>query len=158
MAAGTEIERKFLVRDAPADLDRHPADAIEQGYLAITPDGVEVRVRERAGRAFLTIKSGSGLTRVEEEIEIDRRRLEALWPLTEGRRVSKTRFVLSADDGLRIELDVYRGDLDGLVTAEVEFASEAQSRAFQPPSWLGDEITDDPRHKNQSLALHGLPR
>ena len=66
-------------------------DRIEQGYLAVAADGTEVRIRRRAGRSTMTVKSGPGHVRVEEELEIEDRRFEALWPLTEGRRVDKVR-------------------------------------------------------------------
>ena len=55
-----------------------------------------MRVRSYGGRSFLTIKSGGDETRVEEEVEIDARRFRSLWPLTEGRRISKRRYLLPA--------------------------------------------------------------
>ena len=152
-----EIERKFLVEELPADLGRHPSDLVEQGYLAIGEDGVEVRIRRRGDRRELTIKSGPGLVRVEEEIAIDERRFAALWPLTAGRQVVKTRHLVPLEGGLVVELDVYAGALEGLVTAEIEFPSTAASAAFVAPAWLGAEITGDARYANQSLALHGRP-
>ena len=88
---------------------------------------------------------------------IEEERFASLWPLTEGRRVVKTRHLLLLDDGLTVELDVYAGDLEGLLTAEIEFPSEAASAAFAPPAWLGTDITGDPRYANQSLALNGRP-
>ena len=152
-----EIERKFLVKRLPDDLDARRSDHIDQGYLAITQDGVEVRLRNYGGQAFLTIKSGAGAVRLEEEIEIEERRFRSLWPLTEGRRIEKRRYLVPAEDGLTIELDVYGGALTGLVTAEVEFESAAAAAAFTPPAWLGREITDELAYKNQQLALDGLP-
>jgi CYTH domain-containing protein len=154
---GIEIERKFTVAQIPADLERHRADPVEQGYLAIGDDGVEVRLRRRAGRTLLTVKSGPGHVRVEEEMAIDERRFASLWPLTEGRRVVKTRYLVPIEAALTVELDIYAEQLDGLVTAEIEFPSEAASAAFVPPPWLGAEITGDARYANQSLALHGRP-
>ncbi|MGO9499350.1 MAG: CYTH domain-containing protein [Solirubrobacteraceae bacterium] len=156
MTDGMEIERKFLVERLPKDLDVHPYGEIEQGYLAITDD-VEVRVRRYGNESFLTIKSSGGESRVEEEIEIDRRRFGSLWPLTEGRRIEKRRYRIPAGDGLTLELDVYHGRLEGLLTAEVEFASAADAAAFVPPDWLGRDVTDDPRYKNKKLATDGLP-
>ncbi|MBV8945242.1 MAG: CYTH domain-containing protein [Solirubrobacterales bacterium] len=158
MPAGTEIERKFLVDRPPADLDGYPAADIDQGYIAITEDGVEVRIRSYGGRAFLTIKSAGAGVRLEEEIEIDERRFRSLWPLTEGRRIRKRRYLISSENGIQIELDVYRDHLGGLVTAEVEFGSEDAAAAFIPPPWLDREITDEPGYKNQRLAVHGLPK
>jgi CYTH domain-containing protein len=156
MADGVEIERKFLVEQAPDDLDAHPSREIEQGYLAITDD-VEVRVRRYGDESFLTVKSSGNESRVEEEIEIDRRRFDALWPLTGDRRIHKRRYAIPIGDGLTIELDVYHGRLSGLVTAEVEFTSLANANAFVPPGWLGRDVTDDSRYKNKRLATHGLP-
>jgi adenylate cyclase len=153
-----EIERKFLVAEPPPDLSRWPSSGIEQGYLAVAQDGTEVRVRRRDGRsAVLTVKSGGDRRRVEEEIDIDPERFERLWPLTEGRRVEKTRYEIPVDGGAVIELDVYAGDLDGLVVAEVEFDSDEGADAFGPPPWCTREITDDPRYKNQRLACEGAP-
>jgi len=154
-APHVEIERKFLLAERPADL---PAgEAIEQGYLAIAPDGVEVRIRRRDGRSSLTVKSGPAHVRVEEELEIDDRRFEALWALTEGRRIAKTRHLVPLGDDLTAEVDVFEAAHAGLLTAEVEFGSEQASAAFAPPDWLGTEVTGDRRYANQSLALHGPP-
>ena len=152
---GVEIERKFLVDRLPDDLP--PGQRIEQGYLAIADDGVEVRIRRRAGTATLTVKSGPAHVRTEEELAIDERRFESLWPLTKGRRLAKTRHVLPLPGGLAAELDVYHGDHDGLLVAEIEFASRSASEAFAPPAWLGAEVTGDARYANQRLALGGAP-
>jgi adenylate cyclase len=156
MADGVEIERKFLVEQLPNGLDSFPSREIAQGYLAITDD-VEVRVRRYGQESFVTVKSSGDESRVEEEIEIDGRRFDSLWPLTEGRRVEKRRYRIPAGDGLTIELDVYHGRLTGLVTAEVEFGSRADADGFAPPAWLSREVTDDPRYKNKRLATEGLP-
>jgi adenylate cyclase len=153
----SEIERKFLVSELPGDLERHRSAAIRQGYVAIEPDGTEVRVRQRGERAELTVKRGAGRTRAEYELELDAGAFARLWPLTEGRRIEKTRYALPLDGGLTVELDVFTGELSGLATAEVEFASEADADAFGAPTWLGREVTDDPRYKNQRLATEGLP-
>ena len=153
-----EIERKFLVPAPPDDLDRHPSTEIEQGYLAIHPDGTEVRVRRRGGTATLTVKSGGGKVRAEEELGLSDADFERLWPLTDGRRIEKVRHVIPTDtDGVEIELDVYTGDLAGLVVAEIEFPGEAEADAFAAPEWLGREVTGDGRFKNQRLAVEGRP-
>ena len=152
---GVEIERKFLLTRLPDDL---PAgEPIEQGYLAIAPDGVEVRIRRRAGRSTLTVKSGPAHVRVEEELDIDDRRFQALWALTEGRRIAKTRHVVALGEDLDAEVDVFEGVHEGLLVAEIEFGSETASAAFDPPAWLGREVTGDPRYANQRLALEGTP-
>lgn len=152
-----EIERKFLVGQFPPGLERPRSTRIEQGYIAIGDDGTEVRVRRRDGDTVLTVKAGSGRTRSEVETAIDADLFARLWPLTEGRRLEKTRHLIPATAGLTIELDVYSGDLAGLMVAEVEFGSEDAADAFDPPEWFGPEVTDDARYKNQKLACDGAP-
>ncbi len=152
-----EIERKFLVDEFPSDGERSPSTRIEQGYLAIADDGTEVRIRRRDGAASLTVKAGGGRSRLEEEIVIDAERFARLWPLTEHRRLEKTRYLIPGSGELTIELDVYAGGLGGLMVAEVEFDSEDAADAFQPPEWFGSEVTEDGRFKNQKLACEGAP-
>jgi adenylate cyclase len=60
-------------------------------------------------------------------------------------------------DGLEIEVDVYQGELEGLIVAEIEFDSEEQARGFEPPDWLGDDVTGDERFLNENLAVDGAP-
>jgi adenylate cyclase len=146
-----EIERKFLVAERPGWLDDCPAEAIEQGYLAIG-DEDEVRVRRLGGESVLTVKRGHGEERLEQEVAISREQLAALWPLTEGRRIAKRRHRVEGDPV--IEVDVYSGELDGLITAEIEFPSREVADRYSPPPWLGREVTDDDRYSNQQLAIH----
>ncbi len=154
---GTEVERRFLVDRLPDDLESYPSDRLSQGYLAVDPAGAQVRLRRRGYHTLLTIKSGRGLARAEEEFVIDGPRFERLWPATEGRRVEKTRYKLPLDGGLTLELDVFSGALEGLVMAEVEFDSVEAALAFTPPDWLRPEVTEDRRYENARLALYGRP-
>jgi CYTH domain-containing protein/CHAD domain-containing protein len=131
---------------------------VAQGYLISAGDDLEVRLRARDGHNFLTIKQGGGLTRDEHETTVEPAGFARLWPLTEAHRIEKVRYLIPAEQGLTIELDAYAGALDGLITAEVEFDSEAQARGFTPPAWFGREVTGDPRYSNQRLADDGLPR
>lgn len=151
-----EIERKYLVATLPENLNQYPSKEIVQGYIAITPEGTEVRLRQKGKKYYQTVKSGSGKTRDEYETEITEDQLNALWPSTEGKRVEKTRYEIPLDQQTA-ELDVYHGDLDGLLTVEVEFRSEEESEKFEAPKWFHKEVTEDKRYKNQSLALNGIP-
>jgi CYTH domain-containing protein len=151
-----EVERKYRLTARPDGLDARESARLEQGYLALDPAGAEVRVRRKGATHTLTVKTGKGLARGEEEIALDAADFDRLWPLTEGRRVVKTRFLVPLEDGLTAEVDVYEGALDGLLVAEVEFADEAAAHAFTAPSWMGEDVTGDPRYANQSLAVSGL--
>lgn len=149
----TEIERKYLLEAAPDDLGT--GASIRQGYLAV--DGpTEVRIRDTDGRCVLTVKGGHGLERAEVELDLDGDRFEALWPLTQGRQIDKVRHRVPI--GTRTaEVDVYRGVLDGLVVAEVEFDSVVEADAFLAPAWLGRDVTGEQGWSNARLAADGRP-
>jgi CYTH domain-containing protein len=155
MAIGTEIERKFLLDALPPQLAFARRTAILQGYLALDGD-TEVRVRRTPRGDTLTIKHGGGEVRVEEELELDARRADALWELTEGRRLQKTRRMMRVE-GLEVSVDEYFGELAGLVVAEVEFDDERAAREFMPPAWFGREVTGEAAYANRSLGVDGLP-
>ena len=151
-----EIERKFLVRETPRDIETHSAVEILQGYLAVSDDGTEVRLRNIGQAYILTVKSGKGIRREEREAALSREQFERLWPMTEGKRIEKKRHVISKS-GFTIELDIYQGALEGLITAEVEFKTQNEAESFIPPLWLDLDVTLDERYKNKNLAIHGLP-
>jgi CYTH domain-containing protein len=153
---GIEIERKFLVKQVPANLKKLTGAIIRQGYIDASEDGIELRVRQKRNKYYQTIKIGTGLTRTEIEIELSPDQFEVMWPYTEGHRVNKTRYSLVVGDHIA-ELDLFEGDLDGLTLVEVEFDSVEISRAFDPPDWFGFDVTEDKRYKNKHLAVYGIP-
>lgn len=150
---GTEIERKFLVRDdwsPPPDADAKP---IRQGYLTDTGSGTEVRVRAHGDRRLLTVKRDRPSTgsNVRDEIEfpIPSDVFDELWLLTEGQRVEKVRYAIPLGDH-EATVDVY-ADRD-LRVAEVEFDDPDEAAAFRPPDWFGEDVTGDARYANRLLA------
>jgi adenylate cyclase len=151
----TEIERKFLLDALPATLRLARGETIKQGYLALDGD-TEVRLRTGSEPPKLTIKSGRGEVRTEVELSVEGADAAALWELTEGRRLEKTRRRMRIDS-VEAEVDEYAGALTGLVVAEVEFGDEEAARAFAPPSWFGREVTGETPFANRSLACDGLP-
>ncbi|PNG50148.1 MULTISPECIES: CYTH domain-containing protein [unclassified Variovorax] len=145
----TEIERKFLVRDRSV-LSGLAGTHIGQGYLA--DNGMTVRVRVAGDKGFLTLKSNTqGLSRAEFEYPIP---LSDAEDLLNGHaslgRLTKVRYLIPVRD-VTFEVDVFEGELDGLVVAEVELGSEEQD--FPRPAWLGDEVSHDPRYRNSELAV-----
>ncbi|MHC4081498.1 MAG: CYTH domain-containing protein [Planctomycetota bacterium] len=148
-----EIERKFLLDHLPAIPQRAEPHRMEQGYLpndpgrlrrAVGPDGVPVYT--------LTVKTGAGLVRREDERTISEQEFQSLWPRTTGRRLAKTRYRVD-EGGLVWEIDRYDG-LD-LVLAEVELPSADVEITI--PDWLRPhivrEVTDEPAYQNYEIAL-----
>lgn len=153
----TEVERKFLIESEPEWLSGYPCERIEQGYLVLSEEGeARVRLIDGGREASLTVKRGHGRSRSETEIELIGSQADGLWPATEGRRVRKRRFRVEADEGV-YELDVFEGELTRLITCEIEFADEDAAKCFQPPEWVGAELTGDERYENRALATAGLP-
>ncbi len=110
-----------------------------------------MRLRRSGEARSLTYKRGDGNVREEREVSLMPEQFDALWPPTEGKRLTKTRYQVP-DMNYVIEIDIYGGRHAGLIVAEVEFADEAAAQNFQPPAWLGDDVTNDPRYSNQLLA------
>ena len=90
--AHREIERKFLVRQMPENLSEYPHADIAQGYLAIAPEGVQVRLRKAGDKHTLTYKKNKSAGREEREIELTPEQFDILWPATEPKRLTKTRY------------------------------------------------------------------
>lgn len=147
----TEIERKFLLKRVPDNLEKYPRAEIEQGYLAIDSGGHHVRLRKKGDARSLTYKRDYGIRREEREIRLTADQFEALWPATAGRRLTKIRYDLPRGKRM-IEIDVYRGVHEGLVVAEVEFPDEKSCVEFEAPDWFGAEVTGDQRYSNLKLA------
>ena len=151
-----EIERKFLLDGVPEWLAECESRPIEQGYLVVG-ERDEVRLRRSGQSLRMTVKLGHGMSREETEIELSGEQFRELWPLTEDRRVEKTRYLVPLEDGLTAEVDVYSGEHEGFAVVEVEFDSEAESDAFEPPSWFGEDVTGKREYANQRLAIEGGP-
>jgi CYTH domain-containing protein len=122
---------------------------IAQGYLSTTPDST-VRVRLSGNDAWLTIKGRStGATRLEFEYPVPVGDAQQLLALCQAGRIDKTRHKVPVGKHVW-DVDVFHGDNDGLVVAEVELGDEGED--FVRPAWLGDEVTDDPRYFNSALS------
>jgi adenylate cyclase len=151
-----EIERKFLVKgDAWRALAK--ATTYRQGYLNSAKERT-VRVRTAGDKqAFLTIKGLTvGATRAEYEYEIPFDEGKAMLDtLAEKPLIEKKRYKILVG-GLTWEVDEFLGDNAGLIVAEVELKSEDQ--AFDRPSWLGQEVTGDPRYYNANLIKKPFTR
>lgn len=151
-----EIERRFLVKSLPKNLNNYQHENIIQGYLE-TKDGTSVRLRKLGDKYYQTTKIGTGKVRTETEIEISKKLFDALWHLTKRRRIEKTRYEIPHEAGI-IQLDIYHKELKGLTTVEIEFDTIQACNNLNPPNWFGEEVTDNPRFTNKSLAIHGLPK
>ena len=147
-----EIERKFLLRDDSWQASADSGEFIRQGYLAGSEKS-SIRVRIAGDQANINIKSATlDITRQEYEYPIPVAEAnEMLDSLCEGPLIEKIRYHVSHEKHLW-EIDVFSGDNQGLVVAEVELGSAEEN--FERPDWLGEEVSDDTRYYNVCLVRH----
>ena len=148
-----EIERKFLVESTDFIKESTVNNRIVQGYLNSNPERT-VRVRIKGNKGFLTIKgkgNENGTTRFEWEKEIALSEAEALLQLCESGIIDKIRYEIPLGKHT-FEVDVFSGENQGLIIAEVELTSE--NEFFEQPNWLGKEVTGDKKYYNSHLSEH----
>ncbi|WP_297568858.1 CYTH domain-containing protein [uncultured Anaerovibrio sp.] len=148
---GVEIERKFLIDKKRWQPGASGLD-IRQGYL-VTEAHRTVRVRTKGNKGFLTIKGAtSGISRMELEYEIPLSDAELLLDnLCLKPLIEKKRYIEQYGNHVW-EIDVFYGDNEGLVVAEVELSSADEQ--FALPEWIGKEVSGDKRYYNACLVKH----
>lgn len=146
-----EIERKFLVLSNDFVNEAFSKKRIVQAYLNSDPERT-VRIRIKGKQGFLTVKgkgNSSGMSRLEWETEIAVDDAERLLQICEKGVIDKIRYEVKI--GLHIfEVDIFSGENDGLIMAEIELQSEGET--FEKPLWLGQEVTNDERYYNAYLS------
>ena len=148
-----EIERKFLVRNNDFIDEAFKKCRIVQGYICSDAER-SVRVRISEDEAFLTIKSASnerGWSRYEFEQPISIKDAMELLKLCLPGRIDKVRHYVKVGSHTW-EVDVFHGDNEGLIIAEIELESEEET--FETPKWIGLEVSGNPKYYNMMLAKY----
>jgi CYTH domain-containing protein len=146
-----EIERKFLVRDHSFIGEAYQVQRIVQGYICADVER-SVRVRIRGEEGSLTIKSATnerGWSRYEFERAIALKDAEELMKLCLPGLIDKVRHYVKSGHHTW-EVDVFHGENEGLVVAEIELESEDE--AFELPAWVDKEVSGDPKYYNSMLV------
>lgn len=144
-----EIERKFLIKKLPDNLTSYKARKIEQAYLCTDP---VVRVRRDNDDYYLTYKSKGMIVREEYNLPLTKEAYGHLLAKADGNIITKTRYEIPEKDNLTIELDVFEGKFDGLLLAEVEFASEEEALGYIPPEWFGEDVSNSTKYHSSTLS------
>lgn len=141
-----EIERKWLMEGFPP-LQAESEQWMEQGYLAFEPATVRIRYAKGPGGSsrMLTIKGRGTIARTEVELPLDEAQYAALVPLMLAPPAKKLLRTYRLPGGHCLECSlVDEGEPDSFYYAEVEFASLEEANAFEPPAFLGREVTEQP--------------
>ena len=154
-----EIERKFKCNKLPEELDRCFGYEIEQAYISTAP---VIRARRREDFSpehkktdcsyILTIKSGGMMAHEEYELLMTEAEYQGLLKKAEGNVITKRRYLIPLPDGLKVELDIFKGVFEGLVIGEIEFPDEKTAESYIPPAFLGEDITFDGRYHNNQMS------
>ena len=148
-----EIERKYLVRKLPENLEQYNKKEIAQGYLCTEP---VVRIRRSNDDYYMTYKGDGLMVREEYNLPLTQEAYEHLRPKIDGLLIAKTRYLIPLDNKWTAELDVFEEDLNGLVIVEVEFNTVEEANAFHAPDWFGEDVTNSGKYHNSYLSQHGL--
>lgn len=153
-----EIEKKFLVKEIPTNLEKNVSDKIIQGYLNIASEPV-LRVRAKNDKYFLTYKhSTEKLASLdynicnEYELPISLDAFEHLKNKIDGNLIVKNRYYIKLNNNLTAELDVFDDKLKGLILVEVEFEREDDVKNFVKPDWFGEDVSKDKKYRNSFLS------
>lgn len=156
--ANLEIEKKYLIKSLPDNLNDYPHYKIEQGYVYTNP---VIRIRKKTifdgekivnQKHILTIKGDGLLSRQEFELTIDEKAFNDLSKKVEGNIISKTRYNLPLEDNLKIELDIFHDLFEGLIMGEIEFPDEDYAKKYNPPALLGKEVTENTMFHNSTMS------
>ncbi len=144
-----EIERKYLVKKLPENLDAYEKKHISQGYLCTNP---VVRIRRSNEGYFLTYKGKGLMAREEHEFPLSAEAFEHMLPKIDGILIDKIRYLIPLDEKHTAELDIFQGTLAPLRLVEVEFASIEDAQNFIAPDWFGDDVTNSGEYHNSRLS------
>lgn len=150
-----EIERKYLVKSDDFKSVFSKKNDIAQGYLSSVAERT-VRVRIKGEKGFLTIKgigNETGISRFEWEKEIAVDEAKQLLKLCEKGVIEKTRYEVNYQNHI-IEIDVFHGENEGLILAEIELKDENET--IEKPDWLGEEVTNDKRYYNSYISQNSF--
>lgn len=144
-----EIERKFLLKNADWKKFADVGVSIKQGYLNSSQE-LTTRIRTKGNQGFITIKGKTeGISRAEFEYKIPLEDALNLLKLCQNSIIEKTRFEVKIDTKVW-EIDVFEGENQGLIVAEIELSSETET--FEKPEWLGEEVSFENKYFNACLA------
>lgn len=151
-----EIERKYTLKELPANLDSYPCHLIEQAYLNTKP---VVRIRKEDDDYYLTYKGSGMMAREEYNLPLNEESYYHLLDKADGIVITKKRYVLPLSDfqpdnkdNLSIELDIFEGKLAPLIIAEIEFPTEEMADTFTPPDIFAEDVTFNPKYHNSNLS------
>lgn len=141
----TELELTYLAKELPADLANLPSKLLVDVYYPSEDSHPLLRIRQKGDTYEITKKvmaSGTDSSHMlEHTIELTSEEFAAL-TAAPGKRVAKRRYDYEYE-GRKAEIDVFEGELDGLVVVDFEFTDRDDQLAFQMPDFCLADVTQE---------------
>ena len=140
-----ELELTYLTGELPSDFQNAPYDEMLDIYIPLASTHPILRIRKRGTTYEITkkqpIEEGDASRQLETTIPLTVEEYTALSSL-QGKRVHKMRYYYSYE-GRCYEIDVFQDDLNGLGLVDVEFSTQEEKEAFQPPPFCLVDVTQE---------------
>lgn len=145
MATDIELEKTFLARSVPAGLDAAVSRVITDHYVPADAQHPIIRLRANGDVYELTKKQPidgvDSTMQHEHTIQLTKPEYDVFSSLP-AKLVSKRRYDCLLD-GHAAQVDVFRGDLEGLAVIDFEFPTQAAMAAFEPPDICLADVSQD---------------
>ena len=139
-----ELERTFLVKDLPKEIEGADFVEIVDTYIPDGPEHSHLRLRKKGNKCSITKKmpmADDASEMMEHTIELDDAEYEALASCSKKRVVKKRYF--AKIDGFDAEVDVFEEGLQGLVLVDFEFSDVNEKNKFVMPESLLADVTPE---------------
>jgi CYTH domain-containing protein len=140
-----ELELTYLAKLLPTEIKGTKPQELVDTYVPEDSEFPILRLR-RNGNAYeitkkVAVAENDFSAHTEHTISLSRDEHEAL-SKSSNRIVRKLRYSI-ASEGHLAEIDIFQGDLMGLVTVDFEFKSEKDKASFTPPNYCLVDVTQE---------------
>lgn len=140
-----ELELTFLAKELSKNIKTVKPTRIIDIYIPDTPKHSHLRLRQKGDKYEMTKKmpivEGDASEQIEQTISLTKDEFIALSSCSK-KRVAKDRYNVEIE-GKVAEIDVFIGDLKGLVLMDFEFNTIAEKSAFKIPSVALADVTQE---------------
>lgn len=149
-----ELELTYLAKELPAEIGSAEPIRIVDIYVPETAQRAQLRLRQKGDKYEITKKTllsqKDASRQIEQTIPLSKDEFLALSKAS-SRRVAKNRYAVNIA-GYDAEVDVFVGELEGLVLIDFEFATETEKNSFAIPEVALADVTQESFIAGGSLA------
>lgn len=130
-----ELEKTYLAKKLPKGLESFPHKEMVDMYIPSQAEHPVLRIRKKGDKYEITkkqpISGGDSSEQEEHTIKLTKEEYNSLCAVN-SKKVQKIRYDYEYQN-LKAEIDVFKGDLSGLVLVDFEFTNQKEKNAFNDP-------------------------